>query len=283
MPTEPALLSTDVLESAALAAEAPPYGLLGVPSLSRKEIAGLVATANVSSVLQSKLGRCAVVGSSGLLLESSDASAVAAAIDDHDAVLRFNDAPTRGFEQYVGARTTHRIVHRDSLDAGVAQPAANATQLVYMSHHGSDFGAHGQRAAEAGEVNHTNMIGALVAHGAWIINPAHIAQTRSQLLHTTAFLPSSGFEGIALALSLCDGPVDLYGYGAAARCGRYYGACTDSGATYVASGGSYHAFETEAEVRDQLAEMGLVRVHGALEATPSLRTAGKAAGAAKGH
>ncbi len=32
-------------------------------------------------------------------------------IDQHDMVLRFNSAPTKGFEKLVGSKTTHRITN----------------------------------------------------------------------------------------------------------------------------------------------------------------------------
>ncbi|XP_075412300.1 beta-galactoside alpha-2,6-sialyltransferase 1 [Tenrec ecaudatus] len=52
-------------------------------------------------------GRCAVVSSAGSLKSSQ----LGQEIDDHDAVLRFNAAPTASFQQDVGMKTTIRLVN----------------------------------------------------------------------------------------------------------------------------------------------------------------------------
>eukprot|EP00240_Pyramimonas_obovata_P002289 CAMPEP_0118928146 /NCGR_PEP_ID=MMETSP1169-20130426/5470_1 /TAXON_ID=36882 /ORGANISM="Pyramimonas obovata, Strain CCMP722" /LENGTH=449 /DNA_ID=CAMNT_0006870061 /DNA_START=103 /DNA_END=1452 /DNA_ORIENTATION=- len=58
--------------------------------------------------LKERYRTCAVVGNGGALLHDPRTGA---AIDAHDAVLRFNDGPTQGFEQYVGTKTTFRLIN----------------------------------------------------------------------------------------------------------------------------------------------------------------------------
>ena len=52
-------------------------------------------------------GSCAVVGSGGSLWRSG----LGKEIDAHDVVLRLNNAPTIGYERFVGSRTTHRLIN----------------------------------------------------------------------------------------------------------------------------------------------------------------------------
>ena len=60
-----------------------------------------------------KYGTCAVVGSSGAMMRAR----AGRVIDEHDAVFRFNNAPTRRFEDHVGSRVTYYVMNRAASDA----------------------------------------------------------------------------------------------------------------------------------------------------------------------
>ena len=55
--------------------------------------------------------RCAVVGNSGVVLLKEYGKE----IDEHDAVFRLNMAPIRGFEDYVGSKTTFNMVNSHNI------------------------------------------------------------------------------------------------------------------------------------------------------------------------
>ena len=60
-----------------------------------------------------RFSTCAVVGSGGIMVHKSvQADNLGDAIDKHEAVFRFNLAPTKGFEKSVGSKTTFRLINR---------------------------------------------------------------------------------------------------------------------------------------------------------------------------
>ena len=52
-------------------------------------------------------GRCAVVGNSGVLMNTTFGKD----IDAHEIVIRLNAAPTHGYVQHVGLKTTARVLN----------------------------------------------------------------------------------------------------------------------------------------------------------------------------
>merc|ERR550532_1210855 len=78
-------------------------------------------------------GKCALVGSSGRLLDHK----YGAEIDKADIVMRFNYAPVQGYEQYVGSKTTILAVgqvseHKEKMISRALD--LNATLMV-LNHH----------------------------------------------------------------------------------------------------------------------------------------------------
>ncbi|XP_030642135.1 beta-galactoside alpha-2,6-sialyltransferase 2 [Chanos chanos] len=71
----------------------------------------LVPPRPLEQLYGSGFGSCAVVTSAGAILHS----ALGKEIDSHDAVLRFNAAPTEGYERDVGNKTTVRIINSQIL------------------------------------------------------------------------------------------------------------------------------------------------------------------------
>eukprot|EP00873_Tetraselmis_striata_P024005 jgi/Tetstr1/444269/TSEL_032161.t1 len=65
---------------------------------------------------------CAIVSNSGTLLQAKFGSD----IDEHDAVFRLNNAPTVGFEKYVGSKTTFNLLNRPHADEVSRQAGLDA-------------------------------------------------------------------------------------------------------------------------------------------------------------
>ncbi|XP_066542242.1 beta-galactoside alpha-2,6-sialyltransferase 2 [Hoplias malabaricus] len=71
----------------------------------------IVPSSTLEQLYGSSFHSCAVVTSAGAILHSG----LGKEIDSHDAVLRFNSAPTEGYERDVGNKTTIRIINSQIL------------------------------------------------------------------------------------------------------------------------------------------------------------------------
>ena len=139
------------------------------------------------TVFGKNFSRCAVIGSSGILLKYEHGKE----IDTHDMVLRFNSAKTRGFEKHVGAKTTHRLTN--SRNFGFRESKSEHV-LVHLR-------TPGAMKALVQRLNHKNKS---VLYG---LNP----QWYSYMDKNLKFLSTSGLNGILMALHRCE-HVRLYGF-----------------------------------------------------------------------
>ncbi|XP_038671756.1 beta-galactoside alpha-2,6-sialyltransferase 1-like [Scyliorhinus canicula] len=159
---------------------------------------------------------CAVVASAGSILRSR----LGMEIDAHDAVLRFNGAPTIGFESDVGRRTTIRIVNsqvisrqelkfhdNDLYRTGVLlvwDPAPYSANLTeWFKHPDYNFFDNYKRYRKSNP-----------DQPFYIINPKMQWQLWNILQENTAEEiqrnpPSSGLMGILLMMTFCD-QTDVY-------------------------------------------------------------------------
>ena len=71
---------------------------------------------------------CAAVGNSGGL----KLARAGPAIDSHDAVLRYNGAPSTGFEDIAGVKTTFRLLNRRIGDALLSQPVTQVDRCLHL-------------------------------------------------------------------------------------------------------------------------------------------------------
>lgn len=166
--------------------------------------------------------RCAVIGSSGLLLNSS----LGASIDAHDAVMRFNWPLLAGYERDVGRKTTHMLVNRKSLHASHWPPyvtqhdyGANIT-VVTLLHFIEEFAEwlHWARRERAPTLLAVSPDFRRLA--ASTLRDALRADLRDELREKLdGVVASSGFIGAMMALAACE-HVTLAGFGSSVHSGN---------------------------------------------------------------
>ncbi|XP_023853432.1 beta-galactoside alpha-2,6-sialyltransferase 2 isoform X2 [Salvelinus sp. IW2-2015] len=132
----------------------------------------------------SKFKSCAVVTSAGAILNSS----LGREIDSHEAVLRFNAAPTEGYENDVGNKTTIRIINSQwyrNPDYDLFTPYEERRRL---------------QPTQPFYILHPKFI--------WQLWDVIQGNTQENIQPNP---PSSGFIGIVLMMSLCE-EVHVYEY-----------------------------------------------------------------------
>ena len=130
---------------------------------------------------------CAVVGSSAAIMRTARGYQ----INNHDMVIRFNGAPTAGYEKYVGSKTDLRILSadhvgfRDSADETVVQHLRSHQAMIQLIRFNERF------PGQAPVTFDPDFTGYVVKQA--------------------GFTPSSGFFGIMHATQVCR-HVRLYGF-----------------------------------------------------------------------
>uniref|UniRef100_A0A3P9PQ71 CMP-N-acetylneuraminate-beta-galactosamide-alpha-2,3-sialyltransferase 2 n=1 Tax=Poecilia reticulata TaxID=8081 RepID=A0A3P9PQ71_POERE len=150
---------------------------------------------------------CAVVGNSGNLKRSR----YGGLIDACDFIIRMNQAPTSGFEEDVGTRTTHHVMYPES-----AIDLDNNTSLVLIPFKTLDL----QwliSALTTGAITHTYLpVKARIKANkdkVLIYSPTFFKYVHESWLEGHGRYPSTGFLSLLLALHICD-EVSVFGFGA---------------------------------------------------------------------
>ncbi|XP_062988321.1 beta-galactoside alpha-2,6-sialyltransferase 1 [Elgaria multicarinata webbii] len=170
---------------------------------------------NISMEL-GQLDRCAVVSSAGAMKSSH----LGAEIDSHDAVLRFNGAPTSGFEADVGEKTTIRLVNSQLITVEeqkfVTDPRYNFGILIVWdpSPYHADIYKWYQKPDFFFYESYKHYRKKHPEQPFYILNPNMQWQLWDILQENSAEdiqpnPPSSGMLGIILMLNFCD-EVDVY-------------------------------------------------------------------------
>uniref|UniRef100_A0A673ALY7 CMP-N-acetylneuraminate-beta-galactosamide-alpha-2,3-sialyltransferase 1 n=1 Tax=Sphaeramia orbicularis TaxID=375764 RepID=A0A673ALY7_9TELE len=159
---------------------------------------------------ESSSGRCrtcSVVGNSGNLKGAH----YGPLIDNQDLVIRMNRGGTKGFEQDVGTKTTHRVMYPES-----ASNVDNTTHLILFPFKTKDIewiikatttGFFGRTYAPVKRNIQANKDLVLV------VNPAFMRYTHERGLEKKGRYPSTGFMTVVLAIHICE-EVHVFGFGA---------------------------------------------------------------------
>ena len=145
--------------------------------------------------------RCAVVGSSSSLLGAG----LGPEVDNHTAVIRFNDAPTEAYEADVGSKTSLRI--QNVMYCGYHEKRKEIC-MHYTGWRGNTCSMENRR--KYAGCNFASMSYRMLRYVRDYLAPA---QGDNQLVKKDC---SAGFFGVLTALHLC-GTVDIYGFTQSSR------------------------------------------------------------------
>uniref|UniRef100_A0A8C8YRM4 CMP-N-acetylneuraminate-beta-galactosamide-alpha-2,3-sialyltransferase 1 n=1 Tax=Prolemur simus TaxID=1328070 RepID=A0A8C8YRM4_PROSS len=201
-----------------------------------------IVPGNVDPVLEKRsvgCRRCAVVGNSGNLKESS----YGPEIDSHDFVLRMNRAPTAGFEADVGSKTTHHLVYPESF-----RELGENVSMVLVPFKTLDL----EWVVIPSEPPRCPLPQILIYH------PAFIKYVFDNWLQGHGRYPSTGILSVIFSMHVCD-EVDLYGFGADSKGNwHHYWENNPSAGAFRKTG--VHDADFESNVTATLASINKIRI-----------------------
>uniref|UniRef100_A0A8C9VQR5 CMP-N-acetylneuraminate-beta-galactosamide-alpha-2,3-sialyltransferase 2 n=3 Tax=Scleropages formosus TaxID=113540 RepID=A0A8C9VQR5_SCLFO len=159
---------------------------------------------------QGRCLRCAVVGNSGNL----QGSGYGRAIDGHGFIMRMNLAPTVGYEEDVGSRTTHHFMYPES-----AKNLAANVSFVLVPFKTLDL-LWITSALSTGQIRFTyapvKQFLRVDKDKVQIYNPAFFKYIHDRWTRHHGRYPSTGMLVLFFALHVCD-EVNVFGFGADSR------------------------------------------------------------------
>eukprot|EP00898_Chlorokybus_atmophyticus_P000144 jgi/Chlat1/112/Chrsp1S03215 len=192
----------------------------------------------VSASSAKNFGTCAVVGNSGALLQAEHG----VDIDACDTVIRFNAAPTKGYESRVGTKTTIRIQNVDHL--GYRETSKDKI-LLFTARNEKDvrkYVAHRRR---------------YLTRTQYVFNPEWWCYVW-EWVNQRGLKPSTGMAGVVLALRMCT-DVHLYGFSHNATQFHYYNTLPTKVTQHDVY--QFHPLIEEAAIFHELAALNRLTLH----------------------
>ena len=202
--------------------------------------------------------KCAVVGSSGILRDAHCGREIDGA---HDVIIRINSPVVRGFEADVGSRTSVQLLN-----------SAVATAYHHNLSHIRERGTSPKRRIEFGLDGHASAI-AVGPPALHIRTPNlvwfapsnwHAAFAQRLQVQGKRVPMTKGFDAILMAMSLCDGDVDTYGFTGADSGGGGGAAEGFNLAGQATAAPRYHYWEPPSSANSDVVELEAMRLEHAL-------------------
>ena len=222
--------------------------------------------------------RCALVGNSGGLLSADFGKE----INEYNIVVRFNQAPTKGFEKFVGNKTTFRVLNalwtniyaknvqlkkdgsldsRGNIRLGEIKSIPlemDATLIITRTSIENFNFLYSAIQKKRTDVRLLLLAPKVVTSAKWLLNKyRRLLCTHGYGPYMGGHTPSSGFVAIFVLLQLCKG-IDLYGFGDSGLPAKYH---YYTGGGHRISGNIVHSWRLEMEMIKALDRNDFLNIH----------------------